>query len=113
MTKMTYAMAIDNAINGVLDTETVEKLTALKAQLAKRATSGKRTLTARQKENVEVRTQIMGVLADGEKHRATEVGEAIGVTGQRASALLGQLVTGGLVERIVEKRVTYFKAVEA
>ena len=35
MTKMTYAVAIDRAIAGDVDTEVIEKLTALKAQLEK------------------------------------------------------------------------------
>ena len=39
-TKMTYAMALDNAMNGVLDSETIEKLNALKIQLAKKSKSG-------------------------------------------------------------------------
>ena len=32
--KMTYVMALDNAMHGVLNRETVEKLGALKIQLA-------------------------------------------------------------------------------
>lgn len=110
MTKMTYAVAIDNAINGKIDAETIERLEALKAQLAKRNGSGKKGLTKAQKENVGLKNQILEVLgADG--MTATEVGGAIGETCQRASALLNQLVKEGLVQRDKEGRKTIFRPV--
>lgn len=108
--KMTYAVAIDNAINGKIDAETIERLEALKAQLAKRNGSGKKGLTKAQKENVGLKNQILEVLgADG--MTATEVGGAIGETCQRASALLNQLVKEGLVQRDKEGRKTIFRPV--
>lgn len=108
--KMTYAVAIDNAINGKIDAETIERLEALKAQLAKRNGSGKKGLTKAQKENVGLKNQIVEVLnVDG--MTATEVGNAIGETCQRASALLKQLADEGLVERVKEGRKTIFRPV--
>lgn len=108
--KMTYAVAIDNAINGKIDAETIERLEALKAQLAKRNGSGKKGLTKAQKENVGLKNQILEVLnMDG--MTATEVGGAIGETCQRASALLNQLVKEGLVEKVKDGRKTIFRPV--
>lgn len=108
--KMTYAVAIDNAINGKIDAETIERLEALKGQLAKRNGSGKKSLTKAQKENVGLKNQIVEVLSvDG--MTATEVGNAIGETCQRASALLKQLADEGLVERVKEGRKTIFRPV--
>ena len=108
--KMTYAVAIDNAINGKIDAETIERLEALKAQLAKRNGSGKKGLTKAQKENVGLKNQILEIL-DADGATATEVGNAIGETCQRASALLKQLADEGLIERVKEGRKTIFRPV--
>ena len=77
MTKMTYAVAIDRAIAGDVDAEVIEKLEALKVQLAKRG-SGKHGLTKTQKEGLELMERIVEVLADAEDGMtATEVGDAV------------------------------------
>jgi len=110
MTKMTYVNAIDNAINGNLTEETIEKLTALKAQLVKRA-SGERKPTKAQKENEGVKSEILAVLST-EGKQCKDIAEAVGISGQKCSALLKQLVDGGVAEKYTEKRVTYFKVVE-
>lgn len=110
MTKMTYVNAIENAINGTLTEETIEKLQALKAQLVKRA-SGERKPTKVQRENEGVKSEILAVLTS-EGKQCKEISEAVGVSGQKCSALLKQLVESGVAEKYTEKRVTYFKAVE-
>ena len=112
--KMTYVSVITDVLNGVeLTDEHKEKLTALKASLEKRA-SGKRSMTATQKENVEVKKSIAEFLADGSAHSATEVGKACGeISNQKASALLKQMVDEGSVVKFSEKRKTYFKIAEA
>ena len=110
MTKLTYAMAIDSAINGNITDEVREKLEALKTQLAKR-NSGERKPTKTQRENEGVKAEILGVLSD-EGKQCKDIAEAVGISGQKCSALLKQLVDAGLAEKYSEKRVTYFKAVE-
>lgn len=124
--KMTYAQAIDFAydiierycfepeeIEGA--SEAMDRLTSLQAQLAKRngsgkKGSGKKSLTKAQKENVGLKNQIVEILnADG--MTATEVGNAIGETCQRASALLKQLIDEGLIERVKDGRKTIFRPV--
>lgn len=111
MTKMTYAVAIDRAIVGDIDAEVVEKLEALKVQLAKRG-SGKHGLTKTQKEGLELMERIIEVVADAtDGVTATEVGAAVGVTCQRASALLKKLVEDERVRKDkVGKQVRFFLA---
>lgn len=109
--RMTYALAIDNAINGHLTEEVVERLEVLKAQLAKR-NSGEHKPTKAQRENEGVKAQILEVLTD-EGKQCKDIAEAVGISGQKCSALLKQIVESGLAEKYTEKRVTYFKAVEA
>lgn len=111
MTKMTYAVAIDRAIAGDIDAEVIEKLEALKVQLAKRG-SGKHGLTKTQKEGLELMERIIEVLADAvDGMTATEVGDAVEVTCQRASALLKKLVADERVRKDkVGKQVRFFLA---
>ena len=107
---MTYATAIDNAINGNLDAETIERLEALKAQLAKRNSSGAlKKPTKTQRENEEFKVKIVDMLkeeADG--MTATEVGSALAVSCQKASAILSQMVKAEVVAKVKDGKVTRF-----
>ena len=111
MTKMTYAQAIDMALEGKVDAEVTEKLTALKEQLAKRG-SGKRGPTKTQREGLELMERLVEVVADADEGvTATEAGAAVGVTCQRASALLKKLVDDERVRKEkVGKQVRFFLA---
>ncbi len=108
MTKMTYAMALDVAINAVSDDAVVEKLTALKAQIEKK-NSAERKPTKAQVANDALKGEMLVFLADA--HTATEVAENFGISNQKASALLTALVKAEMVERTVDKRKAYFKVV--
>lgn len=104
--KMTYAVAIDNAINGNITEEVVERLTALKEQLAKRATSGRKTPTKTQKENEILVERIYEALAECEDGvTVTELiagSDALaGMSCQKASALLKKLVDA---ERVTKEK---------
>ena len=119
MTNMTYAQAIDNAIAlfsqggqiDVEDNETVEKLKALKAQLAKRGSS--KTPTKTQKENEVIMAKILDALADvGEPTTVTDLlahgVEGFELTNQKASALLRKLIEAGKVTKAKEgKKMLY------
>ena len=123
MTKMTYVQAIDTAINFLNEniqygddfSATVEKLEALKVQLAKRS-SGKKGLTKTQKANVEVKETIKVVLAEvGEMVTVTELisDERLSVyTNQKISALLRQLVEAGEVTKVIEGKKARFGLAE-
>lgn len=108
MTKMTYVNALDVAINAVADGEAKDKLIALRAQIEKK-NSADRKPTKAQVANDALKGDIVAWLI--EAHTATEVAENFGVSNQKASALLTALVKGGVVERTVDKRKAYFKAV--
>ena len=111
MTKMTYVQAIDNAINGNITDEVREKLEALKVQLEKR-NSGERKPTKAQLANADLKGDILAFVGDTGAVRAMDVAGKFEISGQKASALLKQLVDAGAVEKYAEKCVTYFKAVE-
>ena len=110
MTKMTYATAIDFAINAIDNEEVIEKLSALKAQLAKKS-SAERKPTATQKENVSFKEAIVSALGDG-KYTITDiiksVPEVSALSNQRVSALVRQLVADGVLVREEIKRKAYF-----
>ena len=109
MTKMTYAMALEIAINAVADNaEVAEKLTALRAQIEKK-NSAERKPTKAQVANDALKGEILTALT--ERMTATEVAERFEISNQKASALLTALVKGGLVERTVDKRKAYFQAI--
>ena len=120
MAQMTYAQAIQYVIdNGVsvkgqedeVFNDACNRLEALKAQLAKRG-SGKHGLTKTQKEGLELMERLIEVVADAEEGvTATEAGAAVGVTCQRASALLKKLVDDERVRKDkVGKQVRFFLA---
>lgn len=105
---MTYANAIDLAIEALGEGEAVEKLNALKVQLAKRG-SGKHGMTKVQKENVILKERIVAMLANGGM-TATEIADELDVKVQKASALLSQLYNdgNGPVGRVKEGRTLRF-----
>ena len=109
MTKITYAVALDVAIKAVEDVEVVEKLKALKAQIEKK-NSAERKPTKAQVANEALKAEILTFLVD--THTATEVAERFEVSINKATALLTAMVKAQVVERTVEKRKAYFKAVE-
>ncbi len=115
MTVMTYAQAIDNAIAFLInedgsfkDANTIERLEALKAQLAKRK-SGK---TKNQKENDVLKGEILAFMGEVDAVRAGDVATHFDISGQKASALLKQLVDEKHLVKFAEKRVTFFKVAD-
>lgn len=61
-----------------------------------------------QVENEGIKAQILGILGDG--MTATQVGAELGISVQRASALLKQMVDGGAVTKGKDGKVLLFKA---
>ncbi len=109
MTKMTYAMALEVAINAVTDGEVKDKLTALKAQIEKK-NSAERKPTKAQVANEELRDKIVTLLkASASAMTASEIADAFGVSNQKITALMGRLLEDEVVTREVIKRKAYFK----
>ena len=114
--KMTYVIALDNALALVTDEETREKLKALKVQLQKKSKSGSSKPTKRQVENAEVlQPAVLQFLATVEKATATQVAQGVNVpfevTTSRATSALKALEKSDKVVNSVEKRVSYYALV--
>jgi len=109
MTKMTYVSALDVAINAVADGEVKDKLTALRAQIAKK-NSAERKPTKAQVANEQVKADMVSYLSEQvDGKTAGEIAEVFGISNQKASALLTSLVNDKAVVREVIKRKAYFK----
>lgn len=108
MTKMTYAQALDIAINAVSDEAVIEKLTALKGQIEKK-NSADRKPTKAQAENEVLKDKIVDWLTDW--HTATEVADEFGISVNKATALLTSLKNAQRINRTVEKRKALFRAI--
>ena len=116
--KMTYVDALTSAIDFLsrneFDAEVITKLEACKASYQKRNTpKGERKPTKRQVENEALKGEILAFLMENPNllRQAKDVGANFGKSSQWASALLKQMVEAGTVEKVVDKRTTYFKAV--
>ena len=114
--KMTYVMALDNALALVTDEATREKLNALTVQLQKKSKSGSSKPTKRQVENAEVlQPAVLQFLATVEKATATQVAQGVNVpfevTTSRATSALKALEKSDKVVNSVEKRVSYYALV--
>ena len=121
--KMTYAQAIDftlqvlneNQFEGIEAEKAMamEKLEALKEQLAKRNSSGAlKKPTKTQRENEVLKGKILDMLGEEvDGMTASEIASALAVHVQKASALLSQLTPergDGRVHRVKESKVTRF-----
>ena len=106
---MTYVEALETVIP-MVEGEVAEKLTALKAQMAKKKGSSKPTKT--QLENEKVKDEILEVLAGAEEGMTCgEITKALEgeYTSQKISALLRQLVGAKKVVKSTEKKVSRFE----
>ena len=113
--KMTNAIALNVAIE-VLSaedkyTEVVEKLQKMLVQVEKK-NSTERKPTATQKENIGLKDAILCSMEIGKQYTVTDlmksVAELDGLSNQRVSALVRQLLLDGKVEREEIKRKAYF-----
>ena len=111
--KFTYVNAIDNALNGVLDEATVEKLEALKTSLTKKsANKGEKKVNANDEP---IKARVLEVLAEGRK-TVTEMVVAGGfptnesgvTTTQMLAPRVKALVAEGKVAEVTEKGKKYF-----
>lgn len=109
MKNITYIDAINAALTADLSTEVKDKLTALKEQLVKRNTSKSNKPTKTQRENAEIKAQIKDFLTHTlQGVKCGDVATELGISGQKASALLSQMVTAGEVVKRMDKRTALF-----
>lgn len=115
-TKTTYISTINAVLTAIneksfegITAEHVEKLIALGQQLEKRNSAKSGKPTKKQAENAEVKDAILSKLSSTEGKRCGDIATELGITGQKCSALLSQLVkTGEVVKTESEKRVSLF-----
>lgn len=111
MTNMTYVQAVDFAIANLDNAEVIEKLEALKAQLAKRGSA--KTPSKTQKANEEIKDYLVRFLAEQESPLTISEMMAAdeylaGFSNQKLSALLRQLKETEAVEKTMEGKKAYF-----
>lgn len=119
MTKLTNKTAIEMALTFIPAEETAlrEKLEKIAEGFAKKSTA-ERKPSAKQVENDAIRSKILDFLRDDSDKgfRISEicagVPELADATSQRVSGLLRTLYLNGMVDKYVDKRVTYFKAMD-
>ena len=113
MTKMTYCVALDKALEVVVDEEVRERLTALKASIEKRnaSHSDKHYETKEQKEAKALREQILGALEVGKAYAVADVAEmfADSTIGKVRAGLVRLAKDGQIVRSEDHRKVFYTK----
>ena len=108
-------VTIKERINGIaFEGLTVEDFEFLKERALKsvRKATARKGLTKAQKENEGIKATIAETLAGAEKAlTATEVGNALGISCQKASALLKQMVDAGEIAKAKDGKATVFSAI--
>ena len=118
MTKMTNVKALAYVLENVSDlpADVREKVESMKASYEKRSNKPAKP-SAKQVENAGVKDAIVEWLAENGQHSVGEIvaecPACAGMTSQRVTALVSALTKGDepRVERIVDKRIAYFKAI--
>ena len=124
MAKITKKVALKSAIATLTNTEyetnfsteeVVNKLNEMLEQLDKNV-KGEKPMTEHQKQNEDVKNNVLILLSDGKARTATEImKETLNIpkdmTNQRISALLRLLILDKKVEKESTKGKTYFRIV--
>ena len=111
MKKMSYAVAVESAINGDLNPEVIERLNDLKASLEKRASRKAEGPTKAQRERAEVAEKVFSAMVVGESYGSADIAglipETEGFSSQKVTALMKGLVADGRVnaETVKGKKV--------
>ena len=95
---MTYRDMLENVVAGNVTDEVIEKAVERLEKLDETNRKRKEAVSKKALENAPIKDAIVAVLTD-EPKTATEVGAEVGISTQKASALLRQLVNEGRVEK--------------
>ena len=109
-TKISYVSVINDVLNGVeLDAERIEKLTALKTSLEKRANRKPNGPTKAQRERAEVAEKLFGAMVEGQAYGSADlvglIPETEGASSQKITALMKSLGERIHVEKVKGKAV--------
>ena len=103
------------AIPAVSDNPVLVDFINHELELLSKKNSTDKKPTATQQANSALKEAIIDLLVDGNPYTVSqiikEVPECAGLSNQKVSALMVQLVNEGQVEKVIEKRVSYFKLV--
>lgn len=103
------------AIPAVSDNPVLVDFINHELELLSKKNSADKKPTATQQANNALKEAIIDLLVDGNPYTVSqiikEVPECAGLSNQKVSALMVQLVNEGQVEKVIEKRVSYFKLV--
>ena len=104
--KMSYVVAVENAINGELTPEVVDRLHDLKASLEKRNARKSTEPTKAQKANAELVEKIFEAMEPNMVYMTADIGglvpELEGASSQKISALMKKLV---IADRVTAAKV--------
>ena len=93
---MTNREFLNSVINNNIDTAVIDFAENQLAKLDERNKKRSSTMNARQKENENIKTEIVDFIKEsGQSVVASEIGEQFGFSTQKASALLRQLAESG------------------
>lgn len=93
--ELLQAIVDGTEITAEMQTKAQAMIDSLDKKNAKRKESG----TAKQRENAEIKAKILDLMTAGQVYTAKELADTIELTTQRTSALCGQLVTAGKLEK--------------
>lgn len=117
-TKVTQKMALGYVLeNCEVPADIKEKLEKMLEQVEKKASSGSKSMSATQKANAELAEKIVGEMEENRLYTITEMLKVLpclaeeDYTNQKISAIVSNLVKEGKVERVIDKRKSYFKVV--
>jgi hypothetical protein len=108
--KMTQRTALLYAIENLSDApaDVLDKLNAMLVALDKK-NSAERKPTAKQTENASIKAQILAGMEPDVQYTSADVAKSYeGLTVQRVSALLTQLVNDGALVKTVDKRKSFY-----
>ena len=115
MEKMTNVKALSYVLaNCELTDEVREKVEKMKAQFEKKNSAEKKP-TANQVANEGIKEAILSSMESGKLYSITdlikEVPACADLTNQKVSALVKQMISDNLVERVEEKRKAFFRKI--
>ena len=116
--KITQKMALNYVLeNCELPNDIENKLVAMLGQSEKKSSNGSKSMTATQKANAELATAIVEDMEDNHLYTITEMLKDLDClkdkeyTNQKISAIVSNLVKENKIERVVDKRKSYFRKV--
>ena len=117
-TKVTQKMALGYVLeNCEVPADIKEKLEKMLEQVEKKASSGSKSMTATQKANAELGAKIVEDMEKDHLYTITEMLKVLpcladeDYTNQKISAIVSKLVEDKKVERVIDKRKSYFSVV--